>query len=334
MFRLAQTLNFKTKLFPIWFMRQAGRYLPEFREVKLRKRTFLDLCLDPKYSTEITLQPIRRFDLDAAIIFSDILIVPNSLGQRVYYVENVGPILEPLQKKNLIKANEYSKFLSKVSQVYKQIRNVKKKIKRKALIGFAGAPWTLAVYMLKRTSPKYNFKIKNVNSTIQLVNFLTNFVILHIEKQIENGADVIQIFDSWAGLIKENQLHKFCFSPTKQILKAVKRKFPNVPIICFPRGIGKKYKDFVNFVKPDCISIDQFVNPSWAISNFNGTPIQGGINPNVLCKEKKDVKKITYKYLSIFKEYPYIFNLGHGITPGAKIENIKLMVEIVKKNRL
>jgi len=334
MLRLIQTLNLKTNLFPIWFMRQAGRYLPEFRKIKLQKKNFLDLCLDSEISSKITLQPIRRFNLDAAIIFSDILIIPNSLGQKVYYIENVGPILEPLQRKNLLKVYERDKFIGKNFEVYNQIKIVKKKIKGKNLIGFVGAPWTLAVYMLNRKSPKHNFKIKNLNFTNKLINVLINFVVLHIEKQIESGADVIQIFDSWAGLIKENQIYEFCFYPTKTILRLVKKKFPNIPIICFPRGIGKKYKDFVNFVKPDCISIDQFINPSWAIANFNGTPIQGGINPAVLCGKKKDVGKIAHKHLNIFRDYPYIFNLGHGITPDAKIENIRHMVKIVKENRL
>jgi len=334
MFRLIQTLNSKTNLFPIWFMRQAGRYLPEYKKISLQKKSFLDLCLDSKISNEITLQPINRFNLDAAIIFSDILIIPNSLGQKVYYIQNVGPILEPLQMKNLLKISEYNKFIKRNSEVYNQIKIVKKKIKGKNLIGFAGAPWTLAVYMLNRKSPPHNFKIKNLNFTSKIINLLTNFVTLHLEKQIENGAEVIQIFDSWAGLIRENQLHKFCYYPTKAILNSVKKKFPNIPIICFPRGIGKKYKDFVNFVKPDCISIDQFINPSWAITNFNGIPIQGGIDPAVLCGRKKDVGKVAYKYLNIFRDYPYIFNLGHGITPDAKIENITHMVEIVKENRL
>jgi len=334
MFRLIKTLNSKTNLFPIWFMRQAGRYLPEYNKKRLQKKNFLDLCLDSKISYEIALQPIKRFNLDAVIIFSDILIVPNSLGQRVYYIENIGPILEPLQERSLLKISEYYKFICKNSEVYNQIKIIKKKAKGKNLIGFAGGPWTLAVYMLNRKSPDRNFKIKNLDFTNRLINLLTKFVTFHIEKQIESGAEAIQIFDSWAGLIKGNQLHKFCYCPTLKILRSVKRRFPNIPIICFPRGIGKKYKDFVNFVKPDCISIDQFINPRWAIANFNGIPIQGGIDPTILCGEKKNVKNMVYKYLNIFRDYPYIFNLGHGITPDAKIENIRHMVEIVKENRL
>jgi len=334
MSRLIQTLNSKINLFPIWFMRQAGRYLPEYRKIRLEKRTFLDLCFDSKISSKITLQPVKKFNLDAAIVFSDILTIPNSLGQKVYYIENVGPILEPLQKKVLSKLYKYRDFIKKNYEVYNQIKIIKKKIKGKALIGFVGAPWTLAVYMLNRKSPSHNFKIKNLNFNNKLINLLTKFATIHIEKQIENGAEVIQIFDSWAGLIRENQLHKFCYHPTKRMLKSLKRKFPNIPIICFPRGIGKKYKDFVNFVGPDCISIDQSINPSWAITNLNGIPIQGGIDPIIFCGERKNVRKITYKYLNIFRDYPYIFNLGHGITPDAKIENIKHMVEIVKENRL
>jgi len=334
MLRLLQTLKLNNNLFPVWFMRQAGRYLPEFLEIRFQKKNFLDLCFDPKLSGEIALQPIKRFDLDAIIVFSDILIIPNSLGQKVYYIENVGPVLEPLQKKKLLKVDEYLKFVSKNFKIYNQIKILRKKIKRKAIIGFAGAPWTLATYMLNRGSPKHNFKIRNLDFTEKLIHFLTTFIVFHIQKQIKNGADVIQIFDSWAGLIKKDQLNRFCYHPTKIILSQIKKKFPNIPIICFPRGIGKNYKDFVNIVKPDCISIDQFTNPSWAIDNFNGTPIQGGINPTIFCEEKKDVKKITYKYLNVFKSYPYIFNLGHGIKPHSKIENIKYMVEIIKKNRL
>ena len=226
---------------PIWFMRQAGRYLPEFREIRKKNTDFIKLCLNPNLVNEITLQPMKRFDLDAAIIFSDILMIPYGLGQKVEFKKGFGPILSDVNFNEIIKT-EPENFFKKLLPVYQGIKEVKKNLNRKNLIGFTGAPWTLLLYMLNQESPKNNFNFNKINKNKDLVDRLltkiTEFICLHIDKQIEFGADIIQIFDSWAGLLPKNELQNYCYNPTAKIVDYFKSK--KIPIICFPKGIGKK----------------------------------------------------------------------------------------------
>ena len=324
----------KTSYTPIWFMRQAGRYLPEFREIRKKNPDFIKLCLNPDLVNEITLQPLKRFDLDAAIIFSDILMIPYGLGQKVEFKKGIGPILEDINLDKIINTSS-TNFIQKILPVYKGIEKVKNNLKEKTLIGFVGAPWTLLLYMLNKGSPKNNFDFNKINKDELLINKLLKkleeIICLHIDKQIEAGANIIQIFDSWAGLLPKKELPNYCYIPILKIVEHVKSK--KIPVICFPKGIGENYVDFCSTVKPDCISIDYEVDPQWIKEKLNGTPIQGGLDPKILLKDKEEIKKNTEKYLKIFKDYPYIFNLGHGVLPEIKPETIEYIIRIVRDNK-
>jgi len=319
---------------PIWFMRQAGRYLPEFREIRKNNLDFIKLCLNSNLVKEITLQPLKRFHLDAAIIFSDILMIPYGLGQEVVFKKGIGPMLGILNPDNILNTNPED-FVKKLFPVYEGIKKVKSELKNKNLIGFVGAPWTLLLYMLNRESPKNNFDFNKINKDKVLVKKLLikieEIICLHIDKQIEAGADTIQIFDSWAGLLPVKELPIYCYIPILKIVEHVKSK--NVPVICFPKGIGDNYIDFCNTVKPDCISIDYDVDPLWIKEKVNGIPVQGGLDPKILLEEKEVIKKNIEKYLNIFKNYPYIFNLGHGVLPETKPETVEYMIKIVREKK-
>ena len=320
-----------TDYIPIWFMRQAGRYLPEFREIRKKNPNFINLCLNTKLIKDITLQPLNRFDLDAAIIFSDILMIPYGLGQNVEFKKGFGPKLEDVNFDKIID-REPKDFIKKLQPVYKGIKKVKKELKEKSLIGFVGAPWTLLLYMLNKQSPKKNFNFDKINKDKKLINKLLKkieeIICLHADKQIEAGANIIQIFDSWAGLLPKKELLNYCYIPTIKIVEYIKSL--KVPVICFPKGIGESYVDFCSTVRPDCISIDYEVNPKWIKEKVNGTPIQGGLDPKILLTDKEKIKKTTENYLNIFSDYPYIFNLGHGVMPETKPKTIEYIIQIVR----
>ena len=276
-----------TDYIPIWFMRQAGRYLPEFREIRKKNPNFINLCLNTKLIKDITLQPLTRFDLDAAIMFSDILMIPYGLGQNVEFKKGLGPKLEDVNFDKIID-REPKDFIKKLQPVYKGIKKVKKELKEKSLIGFVGAPWTLLLYMLNKQSPKKNFNFDKINKDKKLIDKLLKkieeIICLHADKQIEAGANIIQIFDSWAGLLPKKELLNYCYIPTIKIVEHIKSL--KVPVICFPRGIGESYVDFCSAVRPDCISIDYEVNPKWIKEKVNGIPIQGGLDPKILLTDK------------------------------------------------
>ena len=322
--------NKNTKIKPIWIMRQAGRYLPEFREIRKLNPDFIKLCLNSDLSSEITLQPLKRFDLDAAIIFSDILMLPYGLNQKVEFKKNFGPTLGQININEMSKISE-TDFVEKISPVYKAIKKVSnnKITNNKNTIGFVGAPWTLLVYMINQQSPKKSLKkdFFNDNNLIKkILSILEKFLMIHIKNQIENGANVIQIFDSWAGLLEEKDLENYIYSPTLNLVNYVKSL--NVPVICFPREI-KNYKKFCEIVKPDAVSIDYNVDPKQILKDIQ-IPIQGGLDPKVLLSDKENLKKETIKYLDIFKDHPYIFNLGHGVLPETDPNMMDYLVKIVK----
>ena len=323
-------LNKDTSINPIWIMRQAGRYLPEFREIRSKNTDFIKLCLDENLSSEITLQPLRRFALDAAIIFSDILMLPYALGQNVEFKKNFGPILGDLDITKLSTFDEID-FVKKIFPVYKAISKVSENelLKNKNTIGFVGAPWTLLVYILNKQSPKKKIKedfFKDQFLINRILDLLDKFLKIHIKNQIENGANIIQIFDSWAGLLEEKDLPNYVYSPTLNLVNYVKSV--NVPVICFPREI-KNYKEFCDIVKPDAISIDYNVDPKNILRDIK-IPIQGGLDPKILLTDKLTLKKETSKYLEIFRDHPYIFNLGHGILPETNPEMVENLIKIVK----
>jgi uroporphyrinogen decarboxylase len=323
-------INSDTSINPIWIMRQAGRYLPEFREIRSKNTDFIKLCLNAKLSSEITLQPLKRFDLDAAIIFSDILMVPYGLNQKVEFKKNFGPILGDLNLTEISKLDEID-FIEKIHPVYKALNlvNNNQLTENRNTIGFVGAPWTLLVYMINKQSPKLKLK-NNFFKDDFLINriliILEKFLKLHIKNQIENGAEIIQIFDSWAGLLEKKDLPNYVYIPTLNLVEYVKSL--NIPVICFPRGI-KDYKTYCDIVKPNAVCIDYDVDPTQIVKEIK-IPVQGGMDPKVLLTDKDNLRKEATKYLNIFKDHPYIFNLGHGILPETNPNMMEYLVKMVK----
>ena len=316
----------------IWFMRQAGRYLPEFQKIRSKNQDFIKLCLNSKLSSEITLQPIKRFNLDSAIIFSDILMVPYALGQDVIFTKNFGPKLSDFDLSKFLK-NEKNDFSNKLSPIYKAIDITRRKlIKSKSLISFIGAPWSLMVYMLnfKENKKEINLKKlqdkkKNLN---QIIETLIYFLCIHIKNQINAGADVIQIFDSWAGLIPEENLNDYCYTPNLKISNFCKKQ--KIPVICFPKGIKENYEDFNKIVKSDGINLDPEINPVWAREKLKNVVIQGGLNPNILLKDDEDITKAATKYIQTFKDIPYVFNLGHGLLPETDPDKVQKLIKFYR----
>ena len=283
--------NKRTDINPIWIMRQAGRYLPEFREIRKQNPDFIKLCLDYNLSSEITLQPLRRFELDAAIIFSDILMLPYGLNQKVEFKKSFGPVLGNLNIDEISKIDKID-FVEKIFPVYKAINLVStnKITKNKSTIGFVGAPWTLLVYMINKQSPKIKLKdnfFKDNFLINRTMDILEIYLKLHIKNQVENGAEVIQIFDSWAGLLNEKDLPNYVYVPTLNLVNFTKSL--NVPVISFPRGI-KNYKNFCDIVQPDAICIDYEVDPI-QIQKKIKIPVQGGLDPKVLLSDKDNFEK-------------------------------------------
>ncbi len=316
---------------PIWFMRQAGRHLPEFRKIRSKNKNFIKLCLNAKLSAKITLQPVNRYNLDAAIIFSDILMIPYALGQDVKFKKKEGPVLNNFDEKKFFKYKKKD-FLKELTPTYKCINIVRKKLnKNKTLISFVGAPWTLIIYMMglkknkKQLSQPKTIQIKMIK---RVINKLTDYICLHIEKQKKAGADIVQVFDSWAGLLPSKLLNDFCYKPNLRIVKFCKKN--KIPVICFPKGIKKKYLNFNQFVRPNGLNLDSDVDPKWAKKNLKNVTLQGGINPLILLKSERKIYKEAKKYLDIFKNVPYIFNLGHGLVPSTDPNKLKKLVEFVR----
>jgi uroporphyrinogen decarboxylase len=285
--------------------------------------------LNENLSTEITLQPIKRFKFDASIIFSDILMLPYGLDQEVKFKKNFGPKLGELDLDKISNTTE-TEFIKKLNPIYKLIFKVSKDpiLKNRDVIGFVGAPWTILVYMINKISPKKNLSENFYNDKLlinKLLIIIEKFLKIHIENQIKAGATIIQIFDSWAGLLKDN-ISEYIYNPTLNLVNHVKKL--GVPVICFPRGI-RDYKTFCDVVNPDMVNIDYVVDPKKIIKEIK-IPIQGGLDPKILLTNKKVLKEEAEKYLNIFKDHPYVFNLGHGILPETKIEMVNELINIVR----
>jgi uroporphyrinogen decarboxylase len=341
--KLINTLLKKEKFSipPIWIMRQAGRYLPEYREIRSNVKNFLELCYNPKLACEVTLQPIRRFGFDAAIIFSDILVIPDALGVKVEFVKNEGPKLEKISNQEDLKKLKTNNIKTHLNPVFEALALTKSKLDRsKSLIGFSGSPWTLACYMIEGAGSK-NFEsvrksaIQNQEFFSNLIEILTQSVIEYLSCQIKDGADVVKLFDSWASVLPPSELQKFVIEPTKKIVLELKKLHPNTPIICFPRGIGVNYLEFARQVKCDAIAIDQTVEKNWAKKNLQqdcDIILQGNLD-NVLLAfgSKKEIEEEVLQILKVFSHHPFIFNLGHGILPQTPIENVELLLKIINR---
>ena len=317
----------------IWFMRQAGRYLPEFREIRSKNTNFINLCLNSELSSEITLQPIKRFNLDSAIIFSDILMVPYALGQKVEFIKDKGPILSNFNLEIFLD-NDKITFTQKLHPIYKAIEITRKKLdKKKSLISFIGAPWTLLIYILGLKQNKSEIdheKIKKKEFEINVIlDKLNDYLCIHIENQINAGADVVQIFDSWAGLIPIKNLPNYCYVPNLKIVEFCKKN--KIPTICFPKGLKENYKEFNNIVRPNGLNLDQQLDPSWSKQNLKNVILQGGLDPKILLSSEDEIKKNASKYLSVFKGTPYIFNLGHGLLPETEPDKLGRLIKFYRE---
>ena len=323
-------VNKNTEIKPIWLMRQAGRYLPEFREIRAKNTNFIKLCLNKYLVQEVTLQPLKRFDLDAAIVFSDILMLPYGIGQEVEFKKDFGPLLGSIDKIEFDNLTD-TYFTNRLRPVYDSLQDLSSVIKNqnKSLIGFVGAPWTLLVYMLNKKSPKKNLskEFKDYNNKYKLIQTIVKYLKIHIKSQIKSGSTVIQIFDSWAGLANQKEIDHFIYEPTAELVKYVKSL--NTPVICFPREI-KDYNQYIKNVNPDAVNIDYNIDIKKAVKDLD-IPIQGGLDPKILLADKDDLKKEVKKILTNFKNHPYIFNLGHGVLPQTDPDTVSYLINLVRE---
>ena len=332
---LQNCINRRSNTNCIWLMRQAGRYLPEFRKIRADNQDFIKLCLNENLSSEITVQPLRRFDIDAAIIFSDILLVPFALGQSVKFKKDFGPLLGEIDFNKMSKINEIQ-FIDKLKPVYNAIKKTKDKVelKNKDLIGFVGAPWTILIYMLNQKSPKnedIEFNLKDKKLIEDLLEIIVRFLKIHINNQIESGATIIQIFDSWAGLLDEKDYEDFVIKPNKKIQEDLKKKFPSIPIIFFPRNSGYNIFAFIKNIDCDILSLDkEFPKELLNLAKEKKIILQGNLDPQFLIEGGKKLEDEVKKIMIEFSNYDHIFNLSHGILPITPIKNVEKTIEIIR----
>lgn len=324
---------------PIWIMRQAGRYLPEYRKIRNSADSFLDICYNPKLACEITLQPIKRFDFDAAIIFSDILVIPNALGCDLKFDKGIGPKLSKISSSDDLKALKIDNINGFLKPVFEAVSLARQKLdKNKSLIGFSGCPWTLACYMIEGGGSKNfdNIRRLAIEDKVffrELMNILTNSIIKYLELKIEAGCDILKLFDSWAGIVPNCQIEEYIINPTIKIVDYFKEKYPNIPIICFPKSIGFNYLKFSEKVNCDAIAFDQNIPLNWIRDNFQNRDIvaQGNLDNFILAfGSKDDISKRVDNIINIIGKKPFIFNLGHGILPQTPIENVEFLVDKIR----
>lgn len=332
---LQDTFKRKNNNIPIWFMRQAGRYLPEYMEIRKDSSDFLELCYDSEKAKKVTLQPIDRFDFDAAIIFSDILVLPHALGWKVAFKKGEGPILQKFETdKDLLYIN--NDFDKKIDCIYDTVNKVRLSLdKNKSLIGFAGSPWTVASYMLEGKgkqdfSVSKNFLYNNKKLALQLIDIITEKTIEYLLGQINAGVDIIQLFDSWAGILSGEEYEDFVIKPTKKIVSLVKRKYPSLPIIGFPRGSGYLYQEYIDQTDIDAIGVDQFVPINNMKKWQENIIVQGNFDPVLLLGKKEIIEKKANDILTCLDSKNFIFNLGHGILPNTPVENVQFLVNYVR----
>ena len=338
---IEEVTNTLQKSIPIWFMRQAGRYLEEYRNEKKRHNSFLDMCLNSNSMKEITIQPLKRFNLDAAIIFSDILIVPYAMGLNVEFIKEVGPVFsEKNIDKRVSKLEEINSNTNIYSKVYEGISKVKEEIdnnyRDKTIIGFAGAPFTIACYVIQgKGSRDFNevkkFYFNNKIRFLNVINIIKRETINYLKGQIDQGVEVIKLFDSWAGILAEEDFNELVIEVTEDIVNELRNYKKDIIINAFPKGAGVKYKSFIDRVRPEIIAIDHTVPKIWARDNLQKeSVIQGNLDNVILCSKTEDLKNKVIKILDTFSKGRFIFNLGHGILPETKIEKIEELIKIVK----
>jgi uroporphyrinogen decarboxylase len=323
---------------PIWLMRQAGRYLPEYRDVRAKAGSFLDLCLNPALAAEVTLQPLRRFDLDAAIVFSDILMVPHALGQKVEFIEGEGPKLAPLHHAEDLARLDPVAAERRFAPVYETLARIGPELPDGVpVIGFCGAPWTVATYMVEGGGSKEQaearlWAYRDPASFQQLIDLLVEASIGYLRGQVEAGAGVLQIFDSWAGNLPDDEFASWCIHPTRAIVAGVRAAFPDIPIIGFPRGCGASAERYAQETGIDAIGCDTSMSLAYMRETLQGgLTVQGNLDPLVLVAGGAPLDRRTKEILARLSDRPFVFNLGHGILPETPPEHVARLVELVKR---
>lgn len=340
--KILQTLNgSKSDIPPIWLMRQAGRYLPEYLETRAKAGSFLDLCYNPDLASEVTLQPIRRFKFDAAILFSDILVVPHALGQDLSFAENHGPVLGELPQNLSFNPSE---FHDRLKPVYQAVETIRHSLKMEgfddtALIGFSGSPWTLACYMIDRKGSKdfaatRLMALRHEEKFQDLINILVEAVSSYCIRQIQHGAEIIQLFDSWSGVLPENEFFKWVIQPTFKIIDNIRKQYPHIPIIGFPKGAGLLYVDYVKISQVSAVGLDAQTPLDWVQEHLQPLiPVQGNLDPFLLAAGGRELFKQADTIISKLGDKPFIFNLGHGIDKSTNPDHVLQLVNHIRGGR-
>ena len=324
---------------PVWLMRQAGRYLPEYRATRAQAGDFLSLCYTPDLAAEVTLQPIRRYGFDAAILFADILLIPDALGADLWFVTGEGPRLSTITGPDGLKPLKgKDEIHDHLAPVYETVKILSQELPRETtLIGFAGAPWTVATYMIAGRgtpdqAPAHKLRQEDPATFDALINLLTDATIEYLSKQVEAGAEVVKIFDSWAGSLKGEAFDRYALEPAKKITQEMKQRFPGLPVIAFPREAGDKYIGFAKAVGADCLALDTSVDATWAAQHLQKDGcVQGNLNPKLMITGGDALRQEARRIVDALKNGPHIFNLGHGITPEADPENVHVLLEEIRR---
>lgn len=328
----------QTNYIPIWLMRQAGRFLPEYRNIRSSLSNFLELCYNSNLAYEVAMQPIDRFNFDAAILFSDILVIPDAMGYEVKFIKDKGPQLQKISLKDIEKLHKYdfNILLDKLKSSYDTIKKLRTSLSYdKSVIGFCGAPWTVATYMINGGSSQDHsytrlFAYKEKKSFLKLLDFLAELSALYLIEQIKSGADIVQIFDSWAGILSYDEFEDYCIKPSHKIVEIINKKFPNIPIIGFPKGSNCFLNEYIKNTKISGLSVDWRIDYKTLNSFKDKVVIQGNLDPLILVSGGKLLENKIEEIIDNLGKQKFIFNLGHGILPQTPIENVKFLVEKVK----
>lgn len=323
---------------PIWLMRQAGRYLPEYRALRKKAGSFLDLCYAPEMAAEVTVQPLRRYAFDAAILFSDILVVPHALGQGLDFREGEGPVLDAIADRDGLKALKRDGFLDHLAPVFETVSRVREQLEpSQTLIGFCGAPWTVATYMIAGRgttdqAPARLWAYSDPEGFAELIDLLVEVSVEYLSAQVDAGAEVIQIFDSWAGALSDDAFKRWSIAPITAMVRGLKARHPDVPVIGFPRGAGPGYVAFADQTGVDAVACDTMLPLEWIKSNLQPkVAVQGNLDPLLLVAGGEAMEERVRRLLAELATGPYIFNLGHGIVPSTPPEHVGRLVELVRE---
>lgn len=322
---------------PVWMMRQAGRYLPEYREVRATTPNFLSFCYNSEKAAEVTLQPIRRYGFDASIVFADILLIPDALGQKVAFEEGIGPVLEPITDRAGIDRLSLDPVQNHLRPVSETVRLLKGALPPEVtLIGFAGAPWTVATYMVAGRgtpvqAPARIMAYQKEADFAALIELLTEATADYLIAQAQAGADVLQLFDTWAGSLSPSEFRKWCLEPTRKIVEKVKKSAGDIPIIGFPKGVGPLVEEFVEQTGVDGVSVDTNMDMVWARDHLSDkTVVQGNLDPLLVVAGGEAMERATLELVDLFSGRPFIFNLGHGLVPETPPEHVGRVVELIQ----